>query len=161
MRSCLCPGSFDPITNGHLDIIERATTIFDHVVVAVLHNPTKTGLFSALERVELARAATAHLPHVEVRSFANMLVVDVAKECGADVILKGLRSEADYAYELPMATANRQIGQIETLFLPGDLARGHLSSSLIKQVAELGGDVTEMVPPPVHTALRAKFVTSR
>lgn len=146
---CVCPGSFDPLTMGHLDVIERCARLFDEVVVAVLHNPDKAGTFSADERVELIEASTAHLPGVRAAAFANRLLVDVCTELGAPVVVKGLRGETDFSYELPMATMNRSLSGLETMFLPGNPGMDHLSSSLIKQVATLGGDVSAMVPEPV------------
>lgn len=157
MSVCVCPGSFDPVTMGHLDVIERSSALFDAVVVACLHNPDKTGMFSAAERVELIEEATAHLPNVRVAAYANTLVVDVCRQVGAGVMVKGLRGETDFSYELPMATMNRTLSGVETLFLPGNPGMEHLSSSLIKQVATLGGDITGMVPEGVRRRLLDKL----
>lgn len=153
MTTCVCPGSFDPLTHGHLDVIERAAKLFDTVVVAVLHNPAKQGTFTADERVELIKASVAHLPNVDAAAFANTLLVDVCRQLGAPIVLKGLRGETDFSYELPMATMNHELSGLETLFIPGHPGMDHLSSSLIKQVAGLGGDVSKMVPPPVLAPL--------
>lgn len=160
MTVCVCPGSFDPLTLGHLDVIERSAALFDQVVVAVLHNPDKQGTFSADERVQLIEASTRHLPQVSAAAFANTLLVDACRDLGADVVVKGLRGETDFGYELPMATMNRALSGLETLFLPGDPSVGHLSSSLIKQVAGLGGDVTGMVPEPILAPLLERLGVS-
>lgn len=152
-RRCVCPGSYDPVTAGHLDVFRRASALYDEVVVAVLHNPDKRGTFSVGERQDLLRRATADVPGIRVEAFAGTLLVDVCRQVGADVIFKGLRSDTDFAYELPMALMNRQLTGVETVFLPGDPALGHLSSSLVREVASLGGDVTGMVPDVVLAAL--------
>ncbi len=149
IRRCVCPGSYDPVTLGHLDVFRRASELYDEVVVAVLHNPAKRGTFTAEERQELLRRSLTDLANVRVEAFAGMLLVDVCRQVGAQAILKGLRSDTDFAYELPMALMNRQLTGVETVFLPGDPALGHLSSSLIREVAGLGGDVSAMVPEPV------------
>lgn len=156
MSVCVCPGSFDPLTLGHLDVVERSAAIFDEVVVAVLHNPDKQGTFSADERVELIERSAAHLPNVRAEAFAGRLLVDICAQLGAGVVVKGLRGETDFSYELPMATMNRSLTGLETLFLPGNPGMDHLSSSLIKQVATLGGDVAPMVPAPVLEPLLSR-----
>lgn len=158
-RRCVCPGSFDPVTNGHLDVIARATTLFEEVVVAVLHNPAKSGTFSVDERLDLI---TRSLPagcasRVRVEAFADQLLVDVCGELEAGAIVKGLRGGTDFAYELPMARMNRHLTGVETVFLPGDPALEHVSSSLVKEVHRYGGDVTGLVPPVVLEALRARL----
>lgn len=155
-RRCVCPGSFDPVTNGHLDVIARATTLFDEVVVAVLHNPTKHGTFPVERRLELVTEA---LPadvagRVRVEAFADRLLVDVCRDVGAGAIVKGLRGGTDFAYELPMARMNRHLTGVETVFLPGDPSLEHVSSSLVKEVHRYGGDVTGLVPDGVLEALR-------
>lgn len=157
MSLALCPGSFDPVTAGHLDVIERAAGMFDTVLVAVLHNPAKQGTFPVAERLRFIEDACRHLPGVRVEAFANRLIVDVAREVGATCLLKGLRSETDFAYEVPMAWMNRALTGIETLFLVGEPARAHISSSLVKEVARFGGDVSGMVPDAVRDALVAQF----
>lgn len=157
MTTCVCPGSFDPLTLGHLDVIERSAKLFERVVVAVLHNPDKSGTFTASERVELIEQSVEHLPNVDVAAYANTLLVDVCAELDAPIVIKGLRGETDFSYELPMATMNRSLSGLETLFLPGNPGMDHLSSSLIKQVASLGGDISGMVPRAVHGPLLARL----
>ncbi len=150
---CVCPGSYDPVTNGHLDVIERATTLFDNVVVAVLYNPAKTGTFPVARRIELIQAALGPRPGVRVESFAGRLLVDVCLDLGAGAIVKGLRGGTDFAFELPMALMNRHLTGVETVFLPGNPAYEHVSSSLIKEVHALGGDISGLVPDVVLAAL--------
>ncbi|WP_446665477.1 pantetheine-phosphate adenylyltransferase [Flexivirga sp. B27] len=148
-RRCVCPGSYDPITNGHLDVITRANELYDDVVVAVLHNAAKQGTFSPDERIELISAASEHLPNVRAVAFGDRLIVDVCRELDAGVLLKGIRGLTDYEYELPMALMNREMTGVETVLLPGDPAYTHYSSSLIRLIAERGADISSMVPPPV------------
>ena len=157
VRRCVCPGSFDPVTNGHVDVIVRAAALFDEVVVAVLHNPAKSGTFPVEQRLALvAEALPADLrPRVRVEAFAGRLLVDVCRDVGAGAIVKGLRGGTDFAYELPMALMNRHLTGIETIFLPGDPALEHVSSSLVKEVHRYGGDVTGLVPDGVLAALRS------
>lgn len=152
----LCPGSYDPVTVGHLDVIARAAVLFDEVVVVVMHNPAKSGTFPAAERVAFIDDATASLPGVRVLAATPQLIVDLCRDLEATAILKGLRGAGDYDYEIPMATMNRHLSGIETLFLPGDPATAHISSSLVKEVCALGGDITGMVPGPVRDALIAR-----
>jgi pantetheine-phosphate adenylyltransferase len=142
---------------GHVDVITRAATLYDEVVVAVLHNPGKLGTFSVDERMKLLVAALAGVPNVRIEAFAGRLLVDVCREAGAQSIVKGLRSDTDFAYELPMALMNRHLSGVETVFLPGDPRFGHVSSSLIKDVAAFGGDITGLVPEEVRTALMARL----
>lgn len=151
----VCPGSFDPITIGHLDVIGRASRLFDGVLVAVLHNPAKQGTFPVERRIAFIEEATAGMDGVTVAAFAGRLIVDVARDVGATCLLKGLRGETDFAYEVPMASMNRALTGIETVFLQGDPATAHISSSLVKEVCRFGGDVTGMVPDPVRDALIA------
>lgn len=158
-RRCVCPGSYDPVTLGHADVIERAAALWDEVVVAVLHNPAKAGMFSPEERRKLLEDAVGHLPNVRVEVFANRLLVDVCTEVGAEAIIKGLRGDTDFAYELPMALMNRHLTGIETVFLPGDPRFAHISSSLIKEVARLGGDISGLVGDGVRDALLARLQT--
>jgi pantetheine-phosphate adenylyltransferase len=141
------------VTNGHIDVITRAATLFDEVVVAILHNPAKRGTFPVQQREALLRDCIGSLPGVRVALFANTLLVDICSELGATAIVKGLRSGTDFAYELPMALMNRQLTGVETVFLPGDPQFEHVSSSLIKEVHALGGDVAGMVPDNVMAAL--------
>ena len=150
---CVCPGSYDPVTNGHLDVIERASTLFDEVVVAVLYNPAKTGTFPVARRIELIQQALGSRPRVRVESFAGRLLVDVCQDLGAGAIVKGLRGSTDFAFELPMTLMNRHLTGVETVFLPGNPAYEHVSSSLIKEVHALGGDITGLVPDVVLAAL--------
>ena len=153
MRRCVCPGSYDPVTMGHVDVVERASALFDEVVVAVLHNPDKRGTFSVTERLELLEASVGGRSGVSVVEFGGRLLVDVCREVDATAVVKGLRSGTDFAYELPMALMNRHLTGIETVFVPGDPRYGHVSSSLVKQVSAYGGDVTGLVPDVVRDAL--------
>jgi pantetheine-phosphate adenylyltransferase len=157
VRRCVCPGSYDPVTNGHLDVIERASTLFDEVVVAVLHNPAKRGAFAVDERVRLVQDAlherVGDSARVRVEAFAGRLLVDVCREVGAVAVVKGLRGSADLGYELPMALMNRHLTGLETVFLAGDPTLEHVSSSLVKEVAAYGGDVTGLVPDAVRRRL--------
>ncbi len=155
-RRCVCPGSYDPVTNGHVDVVVRAAELFDEVVVAVLHNPAKSGTFPVGRRIELIRASLPEkLTGVRVAAFAGQLLVDVCSEVQAQAIVKGLRGGVDFAYELPMALMNRHLTGVETVFLPGNPSYEHVSSSLIKEVHGLGGDVEGLVPVPVLEALRS------
>ncbi len=153
----MCPGSYDPVTMGHVDVISRAARLYDEVVVAVLHNPAKRGAFGVEERVKLLDAALSAMPNVRIEVFAGKLLVDICREVGAQAIVKGLRGGTDFAYELPMAQMNRHLSGVETVFLPGDPRFGHVSSSLIKEVAALGGDITGLVPEGVRAALLARL----
>lgn len=155
-RRAVCPGSFDPVTNGHIDVISRAATLFDDVVVAVLVNPAKAGLFGLEERLSLLRGAVEHLPTVSVQVVGGGLLVEFCRSVGAVAVVKGLRGGTDFAYELPMALMNRHLTGLETVFLAGDPRLEHVSSSLIKEVAGHGGDVTGLVPDAVVAALNAK-----
>ena len=149
MRVAIYPGSFDPITNGHLVIITRGAKVFDKLIVGVLVNIDKVGLFSIKERVELIKRVTQHLPNVEVVSF-NGLLVDLAKEYEAKVILKGLRAVTDFEYEFQMALMNSQLdNEVETLFMTTSAANSFLSSSSVKQVAKFGGKINGLVPDEI------------
>lgn len=152
----LCPGTFDPVTNGHIDIIERASRVFDTVVVAVLENPAKQPLFSVDERVAMLKEATAGLPRVEVASFSGLLV-DYARARGASIVVKGIRAVSDFDVELQMAQMNRGMSGLETVFMPTSPQWSYLSSSLIKEVVRFGGDVSGLVPPPVKERLEEKL----
>lgn len=178
VRRAVCPGSYDPVTHGHLDVIARAAAIHDEVVVAVLHNPAKAGTFSVPERIAFiergvaerlgpgagagaADNGTGAAGTVRVEAFAGTLLVDVCRDLDASVIVKGLRGSTDFEYELPMALMNRHLTGVETLFLPGDPAFEHVSSSLVKEVARWGGDVTGLVPDEVRDALVARLRADR
>ena len=154
MRRAVCPGSFDPVTNGHVDVITRAAALYDELVVAVLVNPGKAGLFSVEERMALLRDAVADVPNVTVDSFQGLLV-DYCRAKDIPVIVKGLRAVSDFEYELQMAQMNRELAGVETLFVPTAPQVGHLSSSLVKQIATFGGDVSGLVPKAVHERLTA------
>ena len=154
MRRAVCPGSFDPVTNGHVDVIARAAGLYDELVVAVLVNPGKAGLFSVEERMEFLRDVVAATPNVRVDSFQGLLV-DYCKAHDVPVIVKGLRAVSDFEYELQMAQMNRELAGVETLFVPTAPQVGHLSSSLVKQIAQFGGDVSSLVPKAVYERLVA------
>jgi pantetheine-phosphate adenylyltransferase len=150
--TALCPGTFDPVTNGHLDIIERAARRFDALVVGVLDNPSKQPLFSAEERVGLLKEATAELSNVTVEAFSGLLV-EYANRRGADVVVKGLRAVTDFEFEIQMAQMNHRLAGVETLFMTTSPQWSFLSSSLVKEVARFGGDVAGLVPAPVAEQL--------
>lgn len=156
MTSVVCPGSFDPVTNGHLDIFERASRLFDEVTVAVLVNENKTGLFSIEERIALLDEATAHLPNVSTASFKGLLV-DFCAARGIDAIAKGLRAVTDFDYELQMAQMNGSLTDVDTVFIPTSPEWSYLASSLVKEIAKHGGDVSSLVPPLVLTQLTEKY----
>jgi pantetheine-phosphate adenylyltransferase len=156
VRRVVCPGSYDPVTNGHLDIIGRASDLYDEVVVAVLINKTKSSLFTVEERVDLLVECTAQYPNVVVDSFHG-LIVDFCRERGIQVITKGLRAVSDFDYELKMAQMNNGLADVETLFMPTSPLYSFLSSSLVKEVATFGGDVSGLVPEPVVRKLEEKL----
>jgi len=156
MSGAICPGSFDPVTLGHVDVFERAAAQFDEVVVAVLVNPNKSGMFTAEERIELIEESTAHLPNVRVESGTG-LVVDFATSRGLSAIVKGLRSGADFEYELQMAQMNKHVAGVDTFFVATNPRFSFVSSSLAKEVALLGGDVSALLPEPVNARLRSKI----
>ena len=151
------PGSFDPVTNGHLDLIERASKLFGHLVVAILLNPEKDGpFFPVPERVEMLKEVVGHLPNVEVDTFKGLLV-DYARRKDARVIVRGIRAVSDYEFELQMALMNRQLAPgLETVFMLPAQAYSYLSSRLVREVASLGGSIKELVPPTVEARIRAK-----
>ena len=155
--TALCPGTFDPVTNGHLDVVGRAADLFESVVVAVIENPSKAPVFRLEERIALLEEAVRDLPNVRVGSFQGLLV-EYARTQGASVIVKGLRAVSDYEYEIQMAQMNKRIGEVDTLFLATSPRWSFLSSSLVKEVARLGGDVEGLVPDHVRAALDARLV---
>jgi pantetheine-phosphate adenylyltransferase len=157
VTSALCPGSFDPVTLGHIDIIERAARHFDEVIVAVIRNPQKTQqLFSLEERQQMLKEVTSHLDNVRIEFFKGLLV-EFAREHGANAIVKGLRAVSDFDYELQMAQMNQKLSGIDTFFLSTSPQHSFLSSSLVREVARFGGDVSTMVPDHVNQRLLEKF----
>ncbi|MCS7192211.1 MAG: pantetheine-phosphate adenylyltransferase [Armatimonadetes bacterium] len=161
MIRAVYPGTFDPVTNGHLDVIERAAKIFDELIVAVTTNPAKKPWFTLEERVEMIRECCSHLPNVTVEAFEGLLV-NFAREKGAKVIIKGLRAVTDFDYEFQMATINRKLApEIETLFLMTSLPYAYLSSSSVKEVASLDGCLKDLVPDNVVQRLREKVAERR
>ena len=157
MRTVIYPGSFDPLTNGHLDVIQRATKLFDRVIVAVAKNESKSPLFTLAERVELVGGCIGHLPNVEVDSFDGLLV-EYAEKCSAQAIIRGLRAVSDFEFEFQMALMNRKLdAAVETIFLMPKEEYTYLSSRIVKEIARLGGDVSGFVPACVAKALSRKF----
>ena len=155
MKRAVCPGSFDPITYGHIDIITRASAHFDQVVVAVLENRTKSSLFTVAERIEMIRETTSNLANVVVDSWSGLLV-DYCKSNNIESIVKGLRAVSDFDYELQMAQVNLQGSGVETMFMATAPTHSFLSSSLVKELAHYGGDVSTMVPSSVNEALKLR-----
>ncbi|MBG6180248.1 pantetheine-phosphate adenylyltransferase [Arthrobacter sp. CAN_A1] len=149
MRRAVCPGSFDPIHNGHVEVIARAASLFDEVIVAVSTNPAKKYRFDLDERLDSARETLRYLRGVSVLPMSEGLLADFCRSQGANLIVKGLRSSQDFDYELPMATMNRQLTGVETVFIPAENSYTHLSSTLLKEVAALGGDISPFVPKGV------------
>ena len=157
MTTAVYPGSFDPVTNGHLDVIERGSQLFDTVIVGVLHNSAKSPLFSVEERVNILKEATAHLNNVEIVAFSG-LSVEFARKCGAKVIIRGLRAITDFEYELQMAQTNRVLApDIDTMFLTTSLEFAYLSSTTVKEVATFGGDISKFVPEFVSREVYKKL----
>ena len=156
-KIAVCPGSYDPITNGHLDIIQRGANIFDELYVGVLHNSAKKSLFTVEERVQMIEEATAHIPNVKVDSFQGLLV-DYAKARNANVVIRGLRAVSDFEYEMQINSMNRFLNdQIETFFIMTNNQYSFLSSSIIKEVSKYGRDVSELVPECVQKRLSIKM----
>lgn len=157
MRSVVYPGTFDPITNGHMDLIQRASSLFERVLVAVAADTGKDPTFDTERRVELAKQVLRNIPKVEVRRFSGLLV-DFAREQGTPVIMRGLRAVSDFEYEIQLAGLNRRMApDIETLFLTPAEQYAYISSSLVREIARLGGDVSTFVAPAVQAALRERF----
>lgn len=157
----VCPGSFDPITYGHIDIISRGAKVFDEVYVVVLNNSSKRPLFTVEERVELIERVTSNIPNVKVDMFSGLLV-DYARGVNANAIIRGLRAVSDFEYEMQITSMNRVLDEtIETLFIMTNNQYSFLSSSIVKEVAEYHADISELVPPTVEEALRKKFATKQ
>ncbi len=156
-KLAICPGSFDPITNGHLDIIERASGIFEQVIVAVFNNEAKSPLFSVQERMDLIKESTSYLPNISVDSSSHLLM-DYAKEKNADVVIRGLRAVSDFEYEMQITSMNRKLNpEVETLFVMTNNQYSFLSSSMVKEIAKYHGDISGLIPEVVQSALREKF----
>ncbi len=160
VRRALCPGSFDPVTNGHLDIIDRAANLYDELVIAVFVNQSKSSLFTVDERRELLSEVTAGYPNVVIDVFEG-LVVDYCKVHDIPVIIKGLRAVSDFDYELQMAQMNRGLAGVDTLFMPTNPEYSFLASSLVKEIAKWGGDVASLVPPNVLKRLKERIKAQR
>ncbi len=160
MRRAVCPGSFDPVTNGHLDIVSRASKLFDEVVVAVLINKSKSSLFSVEERMDMLREVCAEFPNVKVDAFHGLLV-NFCRDRDIVAIVKGLRAVSDFDYELQMAQMNSSLAPVETVFVPTSPAYSFLASSLVKEVATYGGDVSGLVPERVLPDLMARLRETR
>ncbi len=157
LKIAVYPGSFDPITNGHIDILERSSLLFDKIIVAVVHNPTKNALFSPEERAQFITESTRHIKNIEVDCFDGLLA-QYMKQKGSDIIIRGLRSITDFEYESHMSMMNRHLlPHVDTIFIMSDIRYIYISSSSVKEVAMLGGDVTCMVPALVKEALRQKY----
>ncbi|HPY23907.1 MAG: pantetheine-phosphate adenylyltransferase [Actinomycetota bacterium] len=156
MSSAVCPGSFDPVTRGHIDVFERAAAQFDEVIVAVLVNPNKSGMFTADERIAMIAEACAHLPNLRVEA-GQGLVVDFVRARGLSAIVKGLRTGMDFEYEVQMAQMNKHIAGVDTFFVATAPQYAFVSSSLAKEVAGLGGDVSALLPESVNRRLAAKL----
>ena len=160
MSGAVCPGSFDPVTLGHVDIFERAAAQFDEVIVAVLINPKKSGMFDIDERIAMISESTAHLPNLYAVS-GQGLVVDFVRDRGMTAIVKGLRTGTDFEYELQMAQMNKHIAGVDTFFVATTPAYSFVSSSLAKEVATFGGDVSKLLPESVNRRLQAKLAQRR
>lgn len=157
MKTAIYPGSFDPVTLGHYDIIERTAKMFDRVIIGVLNNKVKSPLFSEEERVNMLKEVTAGLPNVEVQSFEGLLI-DFVRQNGGGIIVRGLRAITDFEYELQMAQTNRVIApEVDTIFLTTNLRYSYLSSSIVKEIAEHKGDISEFLHPSIMKKVRAKM----
>jgi len=156
-RIAIYPGSFDPVTNGHIDIAKRGLRLFDRIIIAILHNPGKRSLFTIEERLEMLAEAMAGIDHVEFDTFSGLLV-DYAQQRRANAVLRGMRAVSDFEYELQLALMNRKLNrEVETVFLMTGMRWIFTSSSIIKEAAQFGGDVADMVPPGVNRRIKAKF----
>lgn len=157
MKKAIYPGSFDPVTKGHLDVIERSAKLVDELVVSVLNNSAKNALFSVQERVTMLKELTAHIPNVTVDAFSGLLV-DYAKKIGAVILVRGLRAVTDFEYELQIAQTNHEIDKdIETIFLTTRLEYAYISSTIVKEVASYGGDISHFVPRQMIARIYAKY----
>ena len=155
--TALYPGTFDPITHGHTDLVSRAARVFDHVIVAIAESPHKTPFFSLQKRIKLAQSQLGHLDNIEIVGFSNLLV-DFVQEKGASVIVRGLRAVSDFEYEFQLASMNRNLcEEVETMFLTPDERYGFISSTLVREVARLGGDVSQFVGAEIESALKKQF----
>jgi pantetheine-phosphate adenylyltransferase len=157
MKTIVYPGTFDPITNGHIDLVERASRLFDKVVIGIASSQRKSPLFSIDERIKLASDALAHVPNIEIRGF-DYLLVNFVNDCGADAIMRGLRAVSDFEYEFQLANMNRALSpEVESIFLTPAERFSYISSSLVREISSLDGDVSKFVPANVVEALSAKF----
>lgn len=160
-RTVICPGSFDPVTLGHIDVISRATKMFDNVIVAVLKNYDKNSTFTMEERIEFLRKSTQELKNIEIKAFDGLLA-EYAKENNAIAVVKGLRAVSDFEYEFQMSITNKKLNpDLETVFLTSSAENTYLSSSIVKQVAGLGGDITHFVPECIHDEIKARLYTNK
>ena len=161
MKIAICPGSFDPITKGHIDILERTSKIFDKVYAVVMVNPAKVPTFTTEERIEMIKQTTAHIPNVEVESYAG-LIADYAKEKNACTLVKGLRAVTDFEYEFQQALTNKKLNpDLETLFMVTNQEYMYLSSTIVRQIANFGGDISQFVPPEIKDKLVEKMVKEK
>ena len=157
MKTIVYPGTFDPITNGHIDLVERAARLFDKVVIGIASSQRKSPLFSIDERIQLASDALAHVPNIEIRGF-DYLLVNFVNDCGADAIMRGLRAVSDFEYEFQLANMNRALSpEVESIFLTPAERFSYISSSLVREISSLDGDVSKFVPTNVVEALSNKF----